>query len=457
VIPSLRSRRRRLAALAAVIAVIAVASAALVLMPGSGNADVPPSADLPSIAAFSPSEDATQSFIPIGITASPSATDAASPSASPTAAGTTFQPINMFATRPPATPTPAGQTAIPDTPGDPIFGHDNGRQTPSQLPGWLELKAYGRIALSKGQVGVLPDGAWPLNDPVTGKAVPEKRTLDLTWTRWIVEPLGKGTDQKGNRYVDLSYWNLCGPGSATVTLYYWQQLTGHPNVTGTAGYFLDPYVASGSRWPNPGPIFIGPNGKSQRIGTYWSGSDRVNGFRAHSRGFLMYIAMQVKPGGWTTPGIDIMVDAENRPRYPLLGAPPQDIETALNWEASNHSSGDWQDTYYTSVPQWDPNLARDLEVAVMLDVGRDGVPVVATVDTYHLPNWRAGSRTPHTRHAITIVGYDNTANPPNFTYLDTCGRNCNSRDSNRNGSIHIISQAAMVQALTDPRGQGFIW
>jgi hypothetical protein len=95
----------------------------------------------------------------------------------------------------------------------------------------------------------------------------------------------------------------------------------------------------------------------------------------------------------------------------------------------------------------------------MLDVGRDGVPVVAAVDTFDLPNWQASpaSKTSHTRHAIAIVGYDNTANPPTFMYLDTCGRSCNSRGGNGNGQIHVISQAQMVQALTDANGIGFVW
>jgi hypothetical protein len=65
--------------------------------------------------------------------------------------------------------------------------------------------------------------------------------------------------------------------------------------------------------------------------------------------------------------------------------------------------------------------------------------------------------TPHTRHAISIVGYDNTANPPTFTYLDTCGRSCNNRGGNQNGQIHVISQAQMVKAITDGNGMGFIW
>jgi hypothetical protein len=95
----------------------------------------------------------------------------------------------------------------------------------------------------------------------------------------------------------------------------------------------------------------------------------------------------------------------------------------------------------------------------MLDVGRDGVPVVAAVDTFYLPNWQAStaSKTPHTRHAISIVGYNNASNPPTFTYLDTCGRGCNSRGGNRYGGIHVITQANMVQALLAAHGLSFVW
>ena len=69
----------------------------------------------------------------------------------------------------------------------------------------------------------------------------------------------------------------------------------------------------------------------------------------------------------------------------------------------------------------------------------------------------AGSATPHVQHGVTIVGYDNTANPPTYTYLDTCGRGCNSRSGNQNGGIYVISQAAMVRAIQDSGGSGFIW
>jgi len=94
---------------------------------------------------------------------------------------------------------------------------------------------------------------------------------------------------------------------------------------------------------------------------------------------------------------------------------------------------------------------------VMLDVGRDGVPVVGAVDVSYLPNWQSGRSTPHTRHAISIVGYDNSANPPTYSYLDSCGRACNARSGNQNGQIHVIAQSQMVKAIRDTVGSGFVW
>jgi hypothetical protein len=446
VIASLRSHRRGLAAGAAILIAIAVGSAAVLGGQGAGASPATPGASTLGAPA---TETATTAGTSLSIAeASPSATpgSTASPSAGPT-----FQPIDVFA----AAPLPLLSPSEP--PGDSIFHLDTGRPIPDQSTDWLTLKAAGQVVLSNGKIGLLDAGVNPLVEPSTGKAVPDAARLDLNWTRWIVEPPGSGKDAAGNAYTDLSFWNLCGPGATTVTLYYWQQLTGRPNVTGTAGYFLDPYVASGVAWPSRGPSIVVSSAKG-RLGTYWSGSARASGFTAHGRGFLISLAMNVAPTGWTTPGISIFVDGKGKALYPTKGTPPRNIQAALNWEASGHAA-DWVDTYYTTVNRWDPTLARDLTVAVMLDVGRDGVPVVAAADTYDLPNWLASTArlTPHTRHAISIVGYDNTANPPTFTYLDTCGRSCNNRGGNQNGQIHVISQAQMVKAITDGNGMGFIW
>jgi len=381
-------------------------------------------------------------------TSSPTATPPAT--AMPTQAGSGFQPIDMFAVAVP------GSVTHPDFHAtEAPFHPSDARPIPSQPNDWLMTKAYGRVALIGGQIVYLAATMNPLVIPATGKAVPAATTLDVSWTRWIVEPPGRGSDEKGHVYTDKSFWNFCGPGSATVTLYYWQRLTGHPNVTGTAGYFLDPYAAEGVAWPSPGPSL--PTSGGKLLGTYWSGSDTVSGFTAHARGFVMYMATKSQPPTWTATGISVWADDTGQAYYPTRGASLDDIQAGLNWEISGHDASDWIDSWYGTVNNSDPDLARDLQTAVMLDVGRDGVPVAAAVDTFDLPNWQKGSATPHTRHAITIVGYDNVANPPTYSYIDTCGHSCNPRGGNTNGQVHVIAQAKMVAAMTDDVGIGFSW
>jgi hypothetical protein len=364
--------------------------------------------------------------------------------------GPTFDPLDLF-----VTPSPAPRRGAQPT--DPSYTRDLKRPLPVQSNEWLKLKAAGRIALVDGEIVLLDAGANPLVSPSTGLPVPAKRTLDVSYARWIVEPIGYGTDQKGNRFSDQNYWNLCGSGATAAALYYWQQLTGFPDVTGTQGYFLEPYASEGVSWPAGGPRFVGPDGKAHRKGTFWSGTDRVNGYTAHGRGFIMYLAMASQPATWTAKGMAVFSKANGTPLYPTRGSPRTNIQTALNWEASQHDPVRWTEAYYASVIRPDPTLARDLQAAVMLDVGRDGVPVVVALDTFNLPNWQAGSATPHIRHAVTIVGYDNTARPPTYTYLDTCGRGCNNRGGNQSGQVHVATQAQMVKAIQNQVGSGFVW
>jgi hypothetical protein len=327
---------------------------------------------------------------------------------------------------------------------------------PAQSAEWLHLKAAGRIALVDGKVVVLDVAADPLVNPSTGKRVPNARLLETGYARWIVEPLGRGKDAKGNAFTDKNYWNLCEAGATTAALYYWQQATGHPNVTGMAGYFLDPYAAEGVAWPSPGPAVVrGSDGKP--IGTYWSGTDKVNGYTAHARGYIMYIGMVMQPPGWQSKGQPVYADAKGKPLYPTIGAPRTSIQAALNWEASGKDESGWIEYWYASVMRFEPTAARDLQMAVTLDVGRDGVPVVVELDTHGLPNWQAGSKTPHIRHAVTIVGYDNSAKPPTYTYIDTCGHSCNGRAGNGNGQLHAIAQSQMIAAMQDTVGSGFVW
>jgi hypothetical protein len=383
--------------------------------------------------------------------ASPQLSPSLRPSVAATATpslGPAFQPIDLLAT---PTPPPASGAL----PTDQVDSPAPRRPVPVQSAEWLALKAAGRIALVDGQVVTLPAGADPLADPVTGAAVPDSRLLETDYARWIVEPMGYGRDARGNAYSNKNLWNLCEPGATAAALYYWQLRTGVPDVSGTEGWFLDPYEAEGVAWPSPGPAIVTSGGR--RVGTYWSGSDRVNGYEAHARGYIMYLGMEVRPPGWQSTGISVFADAKGRPLYPTIGAPRTNIQVALNWEASAHHLTGWTEFWYTGVMRFEPTLARDLQAAVVLDVGRDGVPVVVELDTHGLPNWQAGSATPHIRHAVTIVGYENTASPPTYTYIDTCGRGCNNRAGNQSGQLHVIAQDQMVKAIQDTLGSGFLW
>jgi hypothetical protein len=434
-------RRRWLPIAGAAALLIAVSGAAIVASPRPSNGpSSSASAGLAIGSAVLASADAPDDpTASVGSTADPT----------PLATGPSISPLNLF-----VTPSPAPKRGAQPT--DPAFAQDAHRPIAPQSMEWLLAKAAGRVALVAGQVTILGAGANPLVDPVAFAPIPSARTLDTTWTRWIVEPLGSGRDAGGNRYSNLNYWNLCSPGSVTVALWYWQQLTGAPDVTGTAGWFVEPYVTEAGGWPSPGPT-VPRAADGSRLGTYWAPSDLVNGFTANGRGFMMYLATAAHPPTWTSTGMVVYANASGRALYPTRGGPRPNIVAALNWEASGRDASSWAETWYTSVIRPDPALARDLALAVELDVGRDGVPVVAVLDTHDLPNWQAGSATPHIRHAVTIVGYDNTANPPTFTYVDTCGRSCDARGGNQNGQVHVISQSALVAAIRDTVGSGFVW
>jgi hypothetical protein len=129
----------------------------------------------------------------------------------------------------------------------------------------------------------------------------------------------------------------------------------------------------------------------------------------------------------------------------------------LNWEISGHDPSTWATAYYATVLRSDPHLGNDLNSAAMLDIGRDGVPILAAVDSYYLPNWANGAATKHASHSIAIVGYDNTANPPTYTYIDTCGHACNPRTANREGQVYVIPQSRLMLSMKYTAGAGFVW
>ena len=359
----------------------------------------------------------------------------AAPTASPTPI-LAFPSIDMFV-------VPMSSLPIQPNGADPSSLGDPRRPPGVQDAEWLDRKAAGLVTLVQGHIGWFDPNSNPMT--LNGSPLPQATALDTDWSRWIVEPYGYGVDAKGQTYSDESYWDLCGPGAATVALYYWQQMRGSPDVTGMSGSFVDPYAAEGVNWPSPGP-HLPTSGSGKRVGTYWAGTDKANGFEAHGRGFMMYLATVAQPDTWSATGIAAFSEPRsNKPAYPLWGTSRGNMQDGLNWEISGHAPG-WANTWYASVVKSDPTLAHDLQTAVTLDVGRDGVPVLVALDTADLPNWQTASGAPHVRHSVAIVGYDNESDPPTYTYLDTCGRMCT-----RGGTIRTARSTRSRRRRWSPR------
>jgi len=63
-------------------------------------------------------------------------------------------------------------------------------------------------------------------------------SLDTSWSGLIQEPPRIGTDDRGVAYRDDNYIRFCGPGVATVVLYYWA--ASKSNVKTMSGTFKEP-------------------------------------------------------------------------------------------------------------------------------------------------------------------------------------------------------------------------
>ncbi len=289
-----------------------------------------------------------------------------------------------------------------------------GKSRVVQNAAWTTAKTAHRVHLA-GPAAVTVELATPM------LALPLAKRLVTTDTQLIVEPPGSGVDDRGMSFVDLNYWNFCAPGGATVAAAYF----GSTRVTGRApSYFVEPY---------------GP----RQVRTYWASADSVSGYPTKGRAFLMYMAEQVFPPGWATPGL---VDFSY---YPTTGATLQDTRDALNWEISGHSPY-WASYYYAVQPAYGARFTEaQLHADVAWAVGYDNAPIVAAVNTAYLPNWSRALG-----HTITIVGYDDAAGT--YVYLDTCGKLCNGSSSNRNGGLFTIARRSLYLAVAS-WGTGYLY
>lgn len=73
--------------------------------------------------------------------------------------------------------------------------------------------------------------------------------------------------------------------------------------------------------------------------------------------------------------------------------------------------------------------------------------------TVSLPEWTTANGV---NHSIAIVGYNDSASPPNYTFIDTCGPGCN--NTGQSAGVKTVSQSIMwtlLRAETD--NDGIIW
>lgn len=308
---------------------------------------------------------------------------------------------------------PTGDISGASTGG--LLPNSAAKSTLVQDPTFLSEKAAGLISVDASGAPIVLSAAQPASGSGSG-------ALTFLDTQWAVEPEGRYYDDLHHAESDLNYWNFCSAGSAATAIYYWNN---SKFLSWLAGYFTERY---------------GPD----RFTTYWrssdtgTSSDTSDGYATKGRSSIMYFAEQVKPPSYGSPGID------NFNVYPTNGGSLPDVRDALNWEASNHGSN-WQNYFYVVANPSETTLHTD----IVDDIAGAGRALVAAVNTAYLPNWSRSLG-----HAITIIGYDDFNGT--YTYLDTCGHQCNGSSKSTNGGHWDISQHSLYLAISSA-GQGIVW
>lgn len=367
----------------------------------------------------------------------------------------------------------------PPKPGIPEYTNPHAipKKYASQNAVWLARKNRFRI-LRRGVK--LPAGC-PTIDFTTCNPPPDGYTLSTSTVVSTLEPSGNprtswptippvssqlqyeyggNDDDQHVTYTNYNMYGLCGPGALTNALSYW----GAPVASNGPQLFADLSVknnpTAAARW---GATEWTTWSDVSYNDIYEGGNEHINP-NAH-RSYMMYIAWLSNPNGEWNPGVNTGV--MDPWHYPSQGADLQWRQDVLNWEASGHNSSTWQNFFYTT--QWDSNgnpgggtqpmLLSDVES----DLWYSGVPVVAEVNSQMLyPNWPNNGG--QTKHAIAIIGYDNTSST--YTYVDSCGSGTGSGTgcgANQQQRTYKINQNALWAALNNVAYQpstgdgGWIW
>ncbi len=271
-----------------------------------------------------------------------------------------------------------------------------------------------------------------------------------------MEPNGSKTtsyyDAAGYWYKDVNFANMCSDGSAAILMYYWElqhPSNAFPNVTGTYGYFAEPW--SSSDWTYLiNTLRSYPTFQNSSKATDWIWSQAST----YGRGYMVWLSMVLNPNGtFARNGIDDYHYRDNgQAVYPQGGNDPDYMVKALAWESSNHTNS--SQYFWVFVRYDDATLANDFHTAITTDIPTDHVPVQARVSTAYLTNWSGTGQ--NIGHAVSIIGYDDNAGT--VTFIDTYGPHhgvfTQSRSSMVNGMLHFPNSS---NPHGSPLDGGFVW
>jgi hypothetical protein len=317
-------------------------------------------------------------------------------------------------------------------------------------------------ARPEGTATSLPQTAAIAGKVSAAAAAPATYSLDTSITKLFREPAGssatKYTDASGHWYIDWNFAQMCSDGSGAILMYYWMlqhPQNAYPWLTGdyANGWFVEPYNSTDWTYLN---AHSHPTFQDSQKRTYWVWSS--GGY--YARGYMVYLSMKINPGGtWRFNGLDdyhsrlygAPTNPDNTPKYPQWGSDPDYMTYALGWEVSGHSQS--QGSWWTFHLHTDSNLAANLHQAVTTDLFTFNVPVQARVNAKYLVNWPSTS---NLGHAVAIVGYNDSAQPPTYTFIDTYGPHA---------GVYTQSQSQMVQGMQtmpasppgSPADGGYIW
>ena len=178
--------------------------------------------------------------------------------------------------------------------------------------------------------------------------------------------------------------------------------------------------------------------------TTWNGYDTFDNV-PRMRGYLTYLAFQMKASGWTQPGM--------MEQTPGIGVRLQEEAAGINWEESGRSTNNG---FYVVAWRYDTSLnpsghtQSDLHTDVAEDISLDNVPVVVEVNAQLMPNWI--NRGTHTNHYVTVIGYDDTLRNTDgslgvYYYTDTCAKSTNCGSNAGDGGIYSVSYNQMWTAV----------